>query len=226
MKQFPLKKMLGVMLATGLLTSSVVAYAVPSIALKVTAPKSSAGELTSKYTKGVAWTPCLSTAVAAGTGYPYLNKNLGLSQTLDALQFELNIKNEGVDKDATKLGNMAYDTYFYLVNNKTGAIYNAEQSFAGGQALVAYTNATIGTALPLRAAEDYTSTDKKIILFGSAIRVDVGIEQGLWSAVGVMIQANIPLSDFTKWEAFAVMPVVLGTPIPSTLLCDPAAPTP
>lgn len=221
MKQFPLKKMLGVMLATGLLTSSVVAYAVPSIALKVTAPKGSAGELTSKYTKGVAWTPCLSAPITAGQGYPYLNKNLGLSKTLDALQFELNIKNEGADKEATKLGTMAYDTYFYLVNNKTGAIYNTVQSFNQGQALIPHTNADIGAAQPLRAAADYTATDKKIILFGSAIRVDVGIEQGLWSAVGVMIQAGIPLSDFTKWEAFAVLPVVLGTPVPSTLLCDP-----
>jgi len=216
MKHQSIKITLGALLASSALAVSVL-HAAPSISIKVTSPKGTGGEVAGKYLKKAAWTPCLThPTTASNTKYPYIKANTVLRK-IDSLQFEVSIKNEGANAEATKAGNMQYDTYFYFVPPLNDLFYAVTPGSLGYE-IDSGTRDLLNSIDPMIMAEDYLPNHKKVVLFGAPILLDgASLPQGQWKAVAFMVDKNVTHpASVTNWEAFDVKSFVLGSPNPAS----------
>lgn len=220
MKHQSIKITLGALLASSALAVSVL-HAAPSISIKVTVPKGTGGEVAGKYIKKAAWTPCLTNpTTTSSTNYPYIKAGTGLKK-VDALGFELSIKNEGATPADTKAGKMKYDTYFYFVPPLNDIFYAVNPGNLGYE-IQTETRTQLNNIDPMIFAEDYLPNHNKVLLFGAPILLDgASLPQGQWKAVAFMVDKAVTHpASVTNWEAFDVEPFVLGSPNPAGSVCN------
>lgn len=219
MKHQSLKLALGAVLASSALVVSVL-DAAPSISIKVTSPKGTGGEVAGKYLKKAAWTPCLAQATTTTTTkYPYIKAGTGIRK-IDALEFELSIKNESADPKNKTLP-MIYDTYFYFVPPENDTFYAVVPGAFGFQ-IDMQPRSSLDTVEPMIAAENFVASNSKVKVFGAPILLDgATLPQGNWKAVAFMVKNTVTTpATISKWEAFDVKSFVLGSPNPGSGTCN------
>jgi hypothetical protein len=223
---------IAILLATSALSLGAVEAeaAGPKVTITVTAPPGTAGDDDAVKGQGFSWLPCTASPASLG--------GMQTLSSIDQLRFELDVSNPDDDGDQKP----DYDLYVLFIDYSApgNAVYALTPPKGKGFMRNTPTLATFPTMATLAGDADgpkkyrfmsrssFTGTDFSDTLFGSAIPFDIGLNQGLWNVVAIMMRsadteaataqaANAAFQNPSNWAAWSMQPFVLGTPFKTAL---------